>query len=197
MAKRFTDSRKWDDPWFRRLPSEYKIVWIYLLDKCDHAGVYQVDIDSISFHIGKPYTEQAIIKAFNSKIQVVRPDKCFIPNFIKFQYGELEEVNRVHQSVINILKPLGAYKGLKRGIQGCKDKDKDKDKDKNKDKDFIKELSDNSSYAHIDNKKELGKMDAWLSAHPGRQKTKKFVINWLNKIEVPLKAEKRSKYHVR
>ena len=29
-------------------------------------------------------------------------------------------------------------------------------------------------------------MDAWLLAHPGRQKTKRFVVGWLNKIEKPL-----------
>jgi hypothetical protein len=29
-------------------------------------------------------------------------------------------------------------------------------------------------------------MDAWLLAHPGRKKTRQFVINWLNKVEPAL-----------
>jgi len=58
-------------------------------------------------------------------------------------------------------------------------------KDKNK-KDFIEMLRENPAYKHIDIDQELCKMDAWLSAHPGRKKTKRFVLNWLNKIEKPL-----------
>jgi hypothetical protein len=39
MAKRLTDSNKWNDSWFTNLPMDIKLVWIYLLDACDHAGV--------------------------------------------------------------------------------------------------------------------------------------------------------------
>jgi hypothetical protein len=28
MAKRFTDSAKWDDPWFAELPSKYKLFYL-------------------------------------------------------------------------------------------------------------------------------------------------------------------------
>ena len=52
--------------------------------------------------------------------------------------------------------------------------------------DFLTSLKTNPAYAHINIDTELGKMDAWLLAHPGRQKTKKFIVNWLNKIEKPL-----------
>lgn len=55
--------------------------------------------------------------------------------------------------------------------------------------DFISSLKTNPAYKGIDIDNELGKMDAWLLAHPGRQKTKRFIINWLNKIEVPLGAQ--------
>jgi hypothetical protein len=34
-------------------------------------------------------------------------------------------------------------------------------------------------------------MDAWLLARPGRKKTRQFVINWLNKVEVPLLPAKQ------
>ena len=52
--------------------------------------------------------------------------------------------------------------------------------------DFLTSLKVNASYSHIDIDTELGKMDAWLLAHKGRQKTKRFIVNWLNKIERPL-----------
>ena len=40
MAKRFTATEKWDDPFFCNLEAKYKLAWIYLLDKCDNAGIY-------------------------------------------------------------------------------------------------------------------------------------------------------------
>lgn len=41
----------------------------------------------------------------------------------------------------------------------------------------------NPAYSHIDIPRELHKMDAWLAANPGRKKTERFIINWLNRIE--------------
>jgi hypothetical protein len=84
------------------------------------------------------------------------------------------------------------------------DKDKDKeDKDKEdkdirkkmpkahlSDIDFITSLKTNTSYKHINIDIELGKMDAWISARPGRQKTRRFIVNWLNKIDKPIVIEK-------
>lgn len=41
-------------------------------------------------------------------------------------------------------------------------------------------------YPHVNFDVELRKIDAWLSVNPGRQKTRPFVINWLNRIPAPL-----------
>lgn len=45
-------------------------------------------------------------------------------------------------------------------------------------------------YPDIDVDAESRKMDAWLLAHPGRKKTRQFVINWLNKVEPALAPAK-------
>jgi len=135
MAKRFTDSRKYSDPWFRKLTPLYKCFWEYLLNTCDHAGIWKIDFELSSFCIGEKIEESAAIAFFGKRIVVLSSEKWFIPKFIEFQYGDLQENNRVHQSVISILKKEGAYKGRNSTLLGCKDKDKDKDKDKNKDKD--------------------------------------------------------------
>lgn len=58
------------------------------------------------------------------------------------------------------------------------------------DLDFIKELKKNPAYSHINIDNELNKMDAWLSAHIGRQKTRRFIVNWLNKIDRPITTSK-------
>jgi hypothetical protein len=54
------------------------------------------------------------------------------------------------------------------------------------DEEWLKELKANPAYRHINIDDQLSKMDAWLSVHPGRQKSRPFIVNWLNKIEKPL-----------
>jgi len=111
-----------------------KLFWFYLLDNCDHAGIWEVDIELASFQMGVKLDETRILKVFNRKIVPFKTDKWFVPKFIVYQYGELNENNRVHNSVINILNKYGLYKGRVSPLQGVKDKDKDKDKVKDKDK---------------------------------------------------------------
>jgi hypothetical protein len=56
------------------------------------------------------------------------------------------------------------------------------------DEEWLLGLKKNPAYQHIDLPVELGKMDAWLLTHPGRKKSRQFVVNWLNKIEKPMKV---------
>ena len=111
-----------------------KLFWIYLLTDCDHAGIWDVDVERASFQLKVELDESEILDTFNRKIVPFKTDKWFVPKFIVYQYGELNENNRVHNSVINILNKYGLYKGRVSPLQGVKDKDKDKDKVKDKDK---------------------------------------------------------------
>jgi len=111
-----------------------KLFWFYLLDNCDHAGIWEVDIELASFQMDVKLDEASILEAFNRKIIPFKTDKWFVPKFIVYQYGELNENNRVHNSVINILNKYGLYKGRVSPLHEAKDKDKDKDKDLDKDK---------------------------------------------------------------
>jgi hypothetical protein len=56
------------------------------------------------------------------------------------------------------------------------------------DADFISSLKTNLAYKHINVETELARMDVWIIAHPGRKKTRRFVVGWLNKVEAPLKT---------
>ena len=51
---------------------------------------------------------------------------------------------------------------------------------------FLEILKNNPTYSHVDFDHELGKMDVWLGRNPGRKKTEKFVLNWINKIDKPV-----------
>jgi hypothetical protein len=86
MAKRLTDSNKWNDNWFNDLPADMKLVWLYILDACDHAGVYKVSFKSIRFYTGTELTESEIIHYLKERIYIADGNKWFIPKFITFQY---------------------------------------------------------------------------------------------------------------
>lgn len=131
MAKRFTDTAKWDDGWFCSLPPASKFLWTYLCDKCDHAGIWKVNIALAKFHLGSEIDFSP--KQFGDRVVVVNNEKWFLVKFIQFQYGDLNPSNKAHASVLAILKKEGLSKPLVRGLVGAKDKDTDKDKDKETD----------------------------------------------------------------
>jgi hypothetical protein len=131
MSKRFTASEKWEDPWFCNLSIKEQMFWIYILDKCNHAGIWKVNWKLVCFHIkGFRYNPEH----YKDRIKEITPEKWFIPKFVNFQYGSLNPSNRAHSSVITLLEKEGASKELASPMLGAKDKDKDKDKVKDKDK---------------------------------------------------------------
>lgn len=152
MSKRLTDTDKWKKNSFSKLPLKMKLVWIYLCDNCDHAGIWEANFGLMSFQIGETITLEEIEKHFGDKITWINSDKIFLQGFIDFQYGKLNDQNRVHKSVLDKLQILrnatnsfsnistasiafdekeeAPCKPLVSPLQGCKDKDKEKDKEK-------------------------------------------------------------------
>lgn len=130
MSKRFTDTDKWKKSLLKSMPAEYKLLWFYICDDCDHAGIWNVDIEVAALRIGEEVTAAKAIEVFGEKIKVFDGgEKWFIPGFIEFQYGELNEKNRVHES---ILKKLNKYKLLENKpltspLQGAKEEDKEEE----------------------------------------------------------------------
>lgn len=170
MAKRFTDTNKWDRAWFRKLSPSMKCAWVYLCDKCDHAGIWTADFESMSFHVGEPITQEMCLTSFADKIRAVGSDKFVLQSFIDFQYGTLNPENRVHQSVISRLQKEGANKDLISPLEGAKDKDKDKDKEKDKEKDTsaakkFQERFNPENAVFIEKLKELDLKSTQLEGH--------------------------------
>lgn len=136
MSKRFTDTEKWKDTWFDGLSCHYKLAWFYMLDTCDIAGVWDVNLRHLSFNVGHDFEYAELKRVFKDRILEIEGDKWFIEKFSDFQYGELKETCKPHLAVIKILKKH-SLKGYSKGIDTLKDKDKDIDKDKEKDEDRI------------------------------------------------------------
>lgn len=126
MAKRFTDSAKWERPWFSELGVKEKLTWMYLLDRCDHRGVWFGNFRLMSYELGFKVTRDDLMNWFGDKIQPLQ-DKFFIRSFVDFQYGELNPNNNAHKTVIKLLENLGASEELKSPSEGAQDKDKDKE----------------------------------------------------------------------
>jgi len=174
MAKRFTDTGIWQKAWYRKLPVEVKLFWQYLFTNCNHAGIFEVDLDLASFVIGKKITLEHISKYLGDRIAIIEDEKWYILGFIEFQYGELNNNSNVHKSVLKLLNKyeinndnefptLG--QGLVKPLSGIIDKDKSKDKYMNIDKTkyFMQLLPDKYKRNgfvgawkdYIDNRKEL------------------------------------------
>ena len=131
MAKRFIDTKMWDKAWFRKLNPKNKMIWIYILTRCDHAGIWDADWDLASFMIGEEIIYKELPKEIKDKMKHIPfHDQFYIPSFIEFQYGELRENSKPHLSVLKRLKD----KGLQSVSYTLKDKVKVKDKEKLKDK---------------------------------------------------------------
>jgi hypothetical protein len=129
--KRFTETQKWSDPWFRRLSPNAKLLWQWLLDSCDHAGVISLDLELASFQIGHPMGMDTLSE-LGERVIKLSDEKVFIPKFIDFQYATLSSDCKAHRPVFASLEKHG-LKGYPKGMNTLQDKDKDKDKDKRRD----------------------------------------------------------------
>ena len=105
MAKRFTDTGKWDRDWFFDLTPWQKLLWLYICDKCNGAGIWPVGLNAASFCIGERMT-QADIDAFGKRVVRIDEDTLWIPSFIKFQYKTLNPRNKAHLGMMRTLVNL-------------------------------------------------------------------------------------------
>lgn len=139
MAKRFTDTEKWKKEFIKGLNPKMKLLWFYILDDCDHSGMWQVDMEVASLRIGEPITYEEAFTALGSQIQVYGKFKWFIEDFVSFQYGQLRPSNRMHQAVITTLTKhkIPVLNGHIRALEGVKEKDKEKEKEKDKEEDQV------------------------------------------------------------
>lgn len=189
MAKRFTDTAKWDKAWFRKLSPQFKCAWQFLCDRCDHAGVWDLDLDAMEFFVGVPFTIDEIKEVFGEKVEV-RGQKLLIADFADFQYGHLNPENRVHKSVLDRLEKLAPSKPLKRPSKGSKDTDTDKDADTETEKggaDFLKpdDLAAlwNANRGVLPEVKKLSKVrrthaKAQLAEHPDPAYWLEIIMRW-------------------
>src|SRR5690606_17110276 len=94
-------------PSVRAMKAPYKALFIYLLCECDHAGVWDVELDVAEARLGMRLDPEKAITELGGSVVEVRPGKWLLTDFVEFQYGVLNPANRVHASVISRLEGLG------------------------------------------------------------------------------------------
>lgn len=124
--KRFTESQKWDDPWFRALPGAHKLVFLYLLDRCNNAGFWEEDLDGMAFHTKVEASSlKGALKGLERGLQGAS-GWYWVKNFLRHQKNDsLNPENPAHRQIIALLLeqserfpdskiylPKGASKGL-------------------------------------------------------------------------------------
>lgn len=133
MAKRFTDTQIWKkQKWFRSLNPEHKLIFLYIKDNCDHAGLWKVDaiqliddlglshVDLKSFMAAcnidhDPFTGSAIKR---ERIIIVNQTHLWLTGFVQFQYENKEsgEVNPNGNFVKSALALLQGHRLLNEAI---------------------------------------------------------------------------------
>jgi hypothetical protein len=145
--KRFTDTSKWSDPWFRRLSAPAKMLWFYILDHCDSVGMIELDLDLAAQDCGVKITD-ATLSEIGDRVEPAGKGKLIVPKFIKFQIGEPSESCKAHTKIIQAIDELELFKDSEgyhypnhrllidypMTINSHKEKEKEEDKEEEEDK---------------------------------------------------------------
>lgn len=129
MAKRFTDTSIWERDWFLSLTPAEKCAWRYITDNCDNVGVWPCSFRKAEFCIGAEIYWKGLIEMSHGNIKDLGDGNWWVVDFCDFQYGELREDCKPHQSYLSLLRKHG-LEGYPKGIHTLKEKDKEKDKEK-------------------------------------------------------------------
>lgn len=125
--KRFTETDKWKDTWFRKLKPAEKLMWLYILDSCDNAGFFELDVEMCSFITGMEEDRVlGAVKGLDRGLIGAKQDGFYyVKNFLKHQKNtNLNPENNAHKQIIALIaehrslfsekdqKLLGAKQGL-------------------------------------------------------------------------------------
>jgi hypothetical protein len=165
--KRFTETQKWEDPWFRRLPLEMKLLWQWLCDRCDNAGIIDPDIELASFQIGYQYPMDTLSQ-FDGRVVKIECGKWFIPKFIEFQYGNLSHDCKAHRPIFLSLEKHG-MKGYPKGIDTLQEKEKEKETETETDKEktLARKKKSNPDNQRVEvNTPTMIRINSWFDRRP-------------------------------
>lgn len=201
MAKRYYTTDLFDDAWFMDLPGKYKLFWIYLLTKCNHSGIWQVNWKIAQFYCGDNLEPTEVQRILKDRIVSIENNKYwFIPKFIEFQYGDrLNPDSTIHKGIIENIKKYNLFdfldkiqiservnKPFTKALESIKDKDIVKDIVKDKSipglNEFLSYCKTLSIYHSSFDFQIEAKYNAWVE-NKWKDGNNKSIKNWKTKIQ--------------
>jgi len=150
--KRFTQTEKWDDPWFWELSPTSKLLWLFICDHCDSSGVIELSLKLASTKIGQTIQPKHLDE-IQSRLFTLENGKLMIRGFIRFQYGNLSRDCKPHVPIFANLSRHGVdlelleriSKGYAKAIDSLQEKEEEKDQEEEKEKDKTRSDSEKIS----------------------------------------------------
>lgn len=113
MAKRFIDTELFNDNWFMELSISGKLLWVYCITTCDHAGILKLNPKLCQFQTGIKELPR-VIQELGNRMVTVEQDLYFIPKFLLFQYPGFPKSGAPQQH--GAIKILEKYQLFKDGL---------------------------------------------------------------------------------
>ena len=106
MSKHFIDSDMWDDLRFMEAEPNHKLIAVYMISKCDCAGIFRFNPKVLPIVLGFKVTEETILEA---PVDVLKIGQFlfWLKNYCKHQYGTLDSRCRAHRPVFSLLAKHG------------------------------------------------------------------------------------------
>lgn len=193
--KRIIDPEFWSDEEISQWSFAARLFYIGLWNFADDAGRFKAHNDLLKAQIF-PYEKKIDInrlkKELSHKIQWYEVKGCqygFICNFLKHQRIDRPTDSKLPKPPPFVEPSMNAQRDVLPNIS--KYNIREEKPHGQLSLDFIQSLKTKAVYKGIDIELELGKMDVWLSTRPGRKKTERFIINWLNKCDRVVESAKK------
>lgn len=201
MAKRFTETEKWRDDWYLSVDNDTRIVYQWLIDNCNIAGLAKKEFKMLNYCCHTNLDEKQLIEKLKGKIFDCG-DFFFIPTFLKHQYPNgLDSNHPAVRSARSILESFSMFEIVKSTLTNpsatlnqrwprVKEKDKEKDCP----------LSSSSSFGKIENlffgdvPEDLIEMSSRLYITEKADEWHNYVQNEIEKIGYKTQREVLCKY---
>jgi hypothetical protein len=106
LVLKFTDSNKWDDPWFESIPPWAQLLWIFVCDKCDHVGVLAMSRAQADRRI-PGINWDSLDSIFDGRMVQLGPDLWLLPKYLYFQQPNLGKNQNMQKAVDKLLDKHG------------------------------------------------------------------------------------------
>jgi len=130
MANRYRDTTIWNEDWYCNLGGEYMLLWDYICDNCDNAGVWKPNKIGFERSTGLKVNLDSFLKKVNGdkkRIIALENGRWFLPGFIKYQWFTKKDsfdlvLSIPHQlNLYNLLKANNINVLSLRGCQGVRE----------------------------------------------------------------------------